>query len=110
MGSAKRDGELVADFSSQGSRLSEFQVMRISGGLLADQTTLTANEAEVILASSPRRLFRKARPTLLADKVTYVQSQTILIEVIERDGHDVFDYERASQRAVGLGNTDRAAV
>ncbi|OSI77931.1 hypothetical protein BSZ21_02680 [Bradyrhizobium canariense] len=30
----------------------------------------------------------------IADKVTYVQSQTILIEVLERDGHDVSDYER----------------
>nr|WP_249805959.1 hypothetical protein [Bradyrhizobium sp. 76] len=30
----------------------------------------------------------------IADKVTYVQSQTILIEVVERDGHDVSDYER----------------
>ncbi|OSJ09257.1 hypothetical protein BST63_36205 [Bradyrhizobium canariense] len=29
-----------------------------------------------------------------ACKVTYVQSQTILIEVLERDGHDVSDYER----------------
>lgn len=46
----------------------------------------------------------------IADKVTYVHSQTILIEVLKRDGHDVSDYERASQRAVGLGNTDREAV
>ncbi|WP_247487989.1 hypothetical protein [Bradyrhizobium sp. 17] len=30
----------------------------------------------------------------IADKVTYVQSQTILIEVLKRDGHDVSDYER----------------
>ncbi len=26
--------------------------------------------------------------------MTYVQSQTILIEVLKRDGHDVSDYER----------------
>jgi hypothetical protein len=30
----------------------------------------------------------------IADKVTYVQSQTVLIEVLKRDGHDVSDYER----------------
>ncbi|WP_275171380.1 hypothetical protein [Bradyrhizobium sp. CSS354] len=30
----------------------------------------------------------------IAAKVTYVQSQTILIEVLKRDGHDVSDYER----------------
>jgi hypothetical protein len=37
----------------------------------------------------------------IADKVTDVQSQTILIEVLERDGHDVSDYERelAKQRS-----------
>lgn len=30
----------------------------------------------------------------IADKVTYVQSQTILIDVLERDGHDVSHYQR----------------
>jgi hypothetical protein len=30
----------------------------------------------------------------IADKANYVQNQTILIEVLERDGHDVSVYER----------------
>ena len=57
MGSAQGDGELVADLASQGPWLSKFEVMCISGGLLADQTTLAADESEVILASLPRWLF-----------------------------------------------------
>ncbi|MET4331640.1 hypothetical protein ABIB80_007500 [Bradyrhizobium sp. i1.15.2] len=43
-------------------------MMRISGGLLADQTTLTPNEAEVILASSPRRLFREGKADLCSGR------------------------------------------
>ncbi|MCK1520327.1 hypothetical protein IVB13_08665 [Bradyrhizobium sp. 17] len=36
----------------------------------------------------------------IADKVTYVQSQTILIEVLKRDGHDVSDErELAKERS-----------
>ncbi|WP_247402664.1 MULTISPECIES: hypothetical protein [unclassified Bradyrhizobium] len=68
MGSAKRDGELVADFSSQGPRLSEFQVMRISGGFLADQASLAAHKGEVVLASSPRRLFREGEADLCSGR------------------------------------------
>lgn len=30
----------------------------------------------------------------IAEKQAYIQHQTILIEVLERDGHDVSDYER----------------
>ncbi|MGY3075799.1 hypothetical protein ACVWZZ_002170 [Bradyrhizobium sp. LM6.10] len=30
----------------------------------------------------------------IADKATYVQNQTILVEVLERDRHDVSDHER----------------
>jgi hypothetical protein len=30
----------------------------------------------------------------IADKATYVPNQTILIELLERDGHDISDYER----------------
>ncbi len=30
----------------------------------------------------------------IADKATYVQNQTILIDVLERDGHDVSDYQK----------------
>jgi hypothetical protein len=30
----------------------------------------------------------------IADKTTYVHDQTILVEVLERDGHDVSYYER----------------
>lgn len=68
MGSAKRDGELVADFSSQCPRLSEFQVMRISGVFLADQASLAADKGEVVLASSPRRLFREGEADLCSGR------------------------------------------
>jgi len=37
----------------------------------------------------------------IAYKATYVQDQTVLIEVLEHDGHDVADYKRelAKERA-----------
>lgn len=66
MGSAKRDGELVADFASQCSWLGELKVMRVGGGLLADETPLAADEGQVILAPSSRRLFRKGEAGLLS--------------------------------------------
>jgi hypothetical protein len=30
----------------------------------------------------------------IANKATYVQDQTVLIEILEEDGHDVSDYKR----------------
>src|SRR3954454_24205739 len=65
---AQRHGKLITDFASQSSRLSKLQMMRVSGRLLADQTTLAANEAEVILASSPSRLFREGEADLCSGR------------------------------------------
>src|SRR3954454_11667945 len=65
---AQRHGKLITDFASQSSRLSKLQMMRVSGCLLADQTTLAANEAEVILASSPSRLFREGEADLCSGR------------------------------------------
>lgn len=35
----------------------------------------------------------------IADRVTYIQSQTILIGVLERDGHDDYERELAKERS-----------
>lgn len=66
MPSAKWHRELVADFATQGARLSELQVMSISRCLLTDQTALAANKSEVVLAPSPRRLLREGKTGLLS--------------------------------------------
>ncbi|MEY9590261.1 hypothetical protein ABIA06_002552 [Bradyrhizobium yuanmingense] len=68
MRSAQRYRELVADFATQGAGLSELQVMRISGCLLTNETTLAADEGEVVFAPSPGRLLWKGEAGLLSGR------------------------------------------
>ncbi|WP_091884579.1 hypothetical protein [Bradyrhizobium sp. Rc2d] len=46
-----------------------------------------------------------------AAKQLYIENQIILIEMLERDGHDMLEQrKRSRQGAIGLSNTDRATM
>ena len=53
MTAAKGNGELVADFETQGSGLSKSQVMRIARLPAADQTRLRGDEPQMRLVTQP---------------------------------------------------------
>jgi hypothetical protein len=53
MHAAKRDGELITDFSPEGARLGKAQVMRIRWLTATHQTGLLRNVVEVLLVAFP---------------------------------------------------------
>jgi hypothetical protein len=59
MGTAERDGELVADLLSEPARLGKAQVMRIAWLPAADQAWLFDDEAQVLPIALPRYLWQE---------------------------------------------------
>ena len=56
VGTAERDGELIADLLSQPAGLGKAQVMRIAGVPAAHQAWLFDDEAQVLPIALPRHL------------------------------------------------------
>jgi hypothetical protein len=56
MGSAKRYGELIADFETHRAGLSKSQVVGVGGASAADETGLRGNEPKMSFVAEPTRL------------------------------------------------------
>ena len=56
MGTAERDGELVADFAAERFRLSEADVVSVGGEGATDKAWLRCDETEMILVAEAARL------------------------------------------------------
>ena len=51
MNAAERDGELVADFKTEGSRLGKSQVVRVTGLPPADEAGLRGHKSQMSLVA-----------------------------------------------------------